>query len=146
MASCRAAVDPVRVQPPTWLSASNQTSTDSAVTRLSTIWREMMADSLGVKSNPNSIFGVASASDIRRVAAASGFWFQWNSSAQQYDHPSVVEAVDRGRVIRLLVGANVPSASLKEVVQELRGKFVASCARAGKVGLRCLEYDPNRGG
>jgi protein SCO1/2 len=107
---------------------------------------EMMADSLGVKSDRNWIFGIASVSDITRVATASGFWFQWDSSAQQYDHPSVVVAVDRGKVIRLLVGVNVPSASLREVIQELRGRFVASYVLAGKVVFRCFEYDPYRGG
>jgi hypothetical protein len=105
----------------------------------------MMADTLGVKSDPNWIFGVASASDIRRLAAASGFWFQWDPSIQQYDHPSVVVAIDRGRVLRMLGGANVPDASLREVVQELRGKFVASYALTGKVAFRCFEYDPNSG-
>jgi cytochrome oxidase Cu insertion factor (SCO1/SenC/PrrC family) len=107
---------------------------------------ETMAESLGLKSDPNWIFGVSSASDIQRVAAASGFWFQWDPSVQQYDHPSVVEAVDRGRMVRLLAGASVPSASLREVIEELRGRFVASYALAGKVAFRCFEYDPSRGG
>ena len=106
---------------------------------------DMMADSIGVKSDPNWIFGVASDTDIRRLAAAGGFWFQWDPSIRQYDHPSVVVAIDRGRVLRMLVGANVPDASLREVVQELHGKFVASYALTGKVAFRCFEYDPNSG-
>lgn len=106
---------------------------------------DVMANDLDVKSDPNWIFAVASASDIRRLAAASGFWFQWDQSVQQYDHPSVVVAVDRGRVVRMLAGASVPDASLREVVQELRGKFVASYALSGKVAFRCFEYDPNSG-
>jgi protein SCO1 len=106
---------------------------------------DAMANDLGVKSDPGWIFGVASPSDIKRLAAASGFWFQWDPSIQQYDHPSVLVAVDRGKVVRMLAGANVPSASLREVAQELRGKFVASYALAGKVAFRCFEYDPNRG-
>jgi protein SCO1 len=105
---------------------------------------DMMAESLGVKSDSAWIFGVASPSDIRRLAAAVGFWFYWDPSLQQYDHPSLVIAVDRGRVVRMLDGAQVPSASLREVAQELRGKFVSSYALAGKVAFRCFEYDPNR--
>jgi protein SCO1 len=105
----------------------------------------MLAQEIGVKSDPNWIFGIASPVDIRRVAAASGFWFQWDAANQQYDHPSVVVAVDRGRVIRMLAGASVPDASLREVVQELGGQFVASYALAGKVAFRCFEYDPNSG-
>ena len=106
---------------------------------------ERMAESLGVKSDPAWIFGVASPSDIRRLAAAVGFWFSWDPLLQQYDHPSLVIAIDRGRVVRMLAGAEVPSASLREVRQELRGKFVSSYALAGKVAFRCFEYDPNRG-
>jgi len=106
---------------------------------------QIMADSIGVKSDPGWTFGITSPADIRRLAAASGFWFQWDSSIQQYDHPSLVVAIDRGRVIRMLAGATVPATSLREVVQELRGKFVASYAMAGKVAFRCFEYDPQSG-
>jgi hypothetical protein len=48
-------------------------------------------------------------------------------------------------VVRILAGTNIPSASLKEVTQELRGKFVAPYALAGMVAFRWFEYDPNRG-
>ncbi|HKV81545.1 MAG TPA: SCO family protein [Candidatus Sulfotelmatobacter sp.] len=106
---------------------------------------KMMAESLGVKSNPDWIFGVASPSDIRKVSAATGFWFQWDRPLEQYDHPAVVVAIDRGRVVRMLAGATVPPASLSEIVQELRGKFVASYVLPGKVAFRCFEYDPNSG-
>jgi protein SCO1 len=107
---------------------------------------DMLATTLGVKHTPGWILGVASWSDIKRLAAASGFWFQWNPAIQQYDHPSVLLAVDRGRIVRMLAGTNVPSGSLKEVTQELRGKFVASYALSGRVAFRCFEYDPDRGG
>jgi protein SCO1 len=104
-----------------------------------------MATELGLNLDPDWVFGVASPSDIRRLATATGFWFQWDSSSQQFDHPSLVVAIDRGQLVRMLAGASVPSASLREVVQELRGKFVASYALAGKVAFRCFEYDPNSG-
>ena len=104
-----------------------------------------LADSLDVGSNPGWIFGVAPAAAVRRLATASGFWFAWDPSLQQYDHPSLVVAIDRGRLVRMLAGANVPNASLREVVQELRGKFVASYALTGKVAFRCFEYDPKSG-
>lgn len=45
----------------------------------------------------------------------------------------------------MLAGAEVPSASLREVAQELRGKFVSSYLLAGKVTFRCFEYDPTGG-
>jgi len=106
---------------------------------------EMMAEELGVKSNGNWIFAVASSPDIERLATATGFWFQWDPARQQYDHPSVVVAIDRGKLVRLLAGASLPSTSLRETLQELRGKFVDSYALADKVAFRCFEYDPNSG-
>jgi cytochrome oxidase Cu insertion factor (SCO1/SenC/PrrC family) len=43
---------------------------------------EMMAKELGVKSNRNWIFAVASSPDIERLATATGFWFQWDRAGQ----------------------------------------------------------------
>jgi len=106
---------------------------------------EDMVDELGIESNRDWIFAVASPSDVKRLATATGFWFQWDQSSGQFDHPSLVVAIDRGQLVRMLAGATVPSASLREIVQELRGKFVASYALAGKVAFRCFEYDPNSG-
>jgi protein SCO1/2 len=104
-----------------------------------------MADDLGLKLNSAWIFGIASPSDIRRLAEATGIWFRWDESVQQYDHPAVVVAIEQGRVVRMLAGATVPVAKLSEVIQELRGKFVPSYSLPGKVAFRCFEYDPNSG-
>lgn len=106
---------------------------------------EMIAQEFGVKANENWIFAVASPADIARVAAATGFWFQWDPARQEYDHSSLVVAVDQGKLVRMLAGTTVPSASLRETVQELRGKFVESYALPGKVAFRCFEYDPASG-
>jgi len=106
---------------------------------------QRLASELGLNADPDWTFGVASPSDIRSLAAATGFWFQWDSSTQQFDHASLVVAIDRGQLVRMLAGPSVPAASLREVVQELRGKFVASYALAGKVAFRCFEYDPTSG-
>jgi hypothetical protein len=48
-------------------------------------------------------------------------------------------------VVRMLAGATVPLARLREVIQELRGKFVASYALPAKVAFRCFKYDPSSG-
>jgi protein SCO1 len=106
---------------------------------------EMMAEELGVKSNGNWVFAIASLPDVERLATDIGFWFRWDPARQQYDHPSVVAAIDRGKLVRLLAGTSVPSASLRETVQELRGKFVDSYPLGDKVAFRCFEYDPNSG-
>ncbi len=104
-----------------------------------------MAEDLGLKSNAAWIFGIASPPEIRRLAEATGIWFRWDASVQQYDHPAVVVAIEQGRVVRMLAGATVPVTGLMEVIQELRGKFVASYALPGKVAFRCFEYDPRSG-
>jgi cytochrome oxidase Cu insertion factor (SCO1/SenC/PrrC family) len=100
---------------------------------------------LGVTPDAGWMFGIAQPADIRRLADATGFWFRWDPSVQQYDHPSMVVAVDRGRVVRMLVGATVSGTQLSEVVQELGGKFVPAYALPGKVSFRCFEYDPASG-
>jgi protein SCO1/2 len=106
---------------------------------------DAVRENLGIASNGGWIFGVATPADIRRLAEGVGFWFRWDKRAGQYDHPSMVVAVDRGRVLRMLVGATVSGTQLSEVVQEFRGKFVPSYALPGRIAFRCFEYDPASG-
>jgi protein SCO1 len=106
---------------------------------------EGMSDDLGVRTNAAWVFGTAAPSDVRQLAEATGYWFRWDPRLQQYDHPSVIVAIDRGRVVRLLAGATVHGTQFSEVVQELRGKFVPAYALPGKVAFRCFEYDPRSG-
>jgi protein SCO1 len=106
---------------------------------------EAMATNTGIAPNTGWVFGVAPQADIRRLAEATGFWFQWDQTTEQYDHPSMVVAIDRGRVLRMLVGATVSVTQLREVVQEFGGKFVPAYVLPGKLAFRCFEYDPSTG-
>jgi protein SCO1/2 len=106
---------------------------------------EAMGEDAGIRSNTGWVFGIAPPSDIRRLAAATGFWFRWDQRAEQYDHPSMVVAIDRGRVLRMLVGASVSGTQLSEIVQEFEGKFVPAYALPGQLAFRCFEYDPTSG-
>jgi protein SCO1/2 len=106
---------------------------------------DTLATHLGVQSNPDWMFGVASPSDVRLLAEAIGFWFRWDCTTKQYDHPGILAAVDRGRIIRMRAGVPVPSSYIAEVLQELQGKFVASYPLPGKVAFRCFQYDAARG-
>ena len=54
----------------------------------------------------------------------------------------MVVAIDRGRVLRMLVGATVSVTQLREIVQEFGGKFVPAYVLPGKLAFRCFEYDP----
>ena len=106
---------------------------------------EAMAEDAGIAPNSGWVFGIAPPSDIRRLAEATGFWFRWEPSTEQYDHPSMVVAIDRGRVMRMLVGATVSGTQVSEIVQEFGGKFVPAYALPGKLAFRCFEYDPSSG-
>jgi hypothetical protein len=83
---------------------------------------------------------------LRRLSGvpseATGFWSKWDSLTKQYDHPGVLVAVDRGWIIRMRASAPVPPVYISEVLQELRGKFVASYPLPGRVAFRCFQYDP----
>ena len=58
----------------------------------------------GLDNDPTWTFGVAADDDVRQLAAAAGFWYEWDDSRQQFDHPAMLAAVRDGRLIRLLVG------------------------------------------
>ena len=90
-------------------------------------------------------FAVAAPNDVRRLADAVGFWYDWDESRQQFDHPAMLAAARGGRVIRLLVGATVPSARLDELTREASGEFVASYPLPGGPTFRCVQYDPRTG-
>jgi cytochrome oxidase Cu insertion factor (SCO1/SenC/PrrC family) len=100
---------------------------------------------LGVAGRDGWFVGVADPADIERLSRALGFWFAWDESRQQFDHPAMLAGIRNGRVARLLVGGTMTSARLAEVVRESRGQFVASYPLPGAVRWRCFEYDPATG-
>jgi len=104
-----------------------------------------LADRLGLQARPGWTFGVASGPGVERLAGAVGFWFQRDEVTGQFDHPALLVAVDRGRVVRLMVGGAVEPPRLFEVVRELRGEFVAAYPLPGRVLFRCFQYDPRSG-
>jgi protein SCO1 len=90
-------------------------------------------------------FAVGSSDDLPALMNAMGFWSRWDEPRQQFDHPALVVALKHGRVVRMLVGGDVPAVRLQEVVRELRGDFVGAYPLPGKVLVRCFQYDPARG-
>jgi tetratricopeptide (TPR) repeat protein len=87
---------------------------------------ESTAAHLAVAGRKEWLVGVADPVDIERLSRALGFWFAWDESRQQFDHPAMLAGIRNGRVARLLVGPAMTSARLAEVVRESRGQFVAS--------------------
>jgi len=86
-------------------------------------------------------FAALSTNDIQRLASAVGFWYRWDDTRQQFDHPAMLVAIDRGRVARLLVGGEVSSVRLQEALDQLQGKLVFIYPLPGKVMFRCFDYD-----
>ena len=91
------------------------------------------------------VFAVAERDEVRRLAEATGFWWEWDQARQQFDHPAMIAAVRDGRLVRLLVGGSITSARLDELVREALGGFVASYPLPGRVRFRCVEFDPATG-
>jgi protein SCO1 len=100
----------------------------------------------GLESSPGWTFGVTSPAEARRLARSIGVWTRWDPARRQIDHPALVAAIDRGRLVRLLVGGTVPPRRLREVVWELRHQFVPTYPLPSeKVLFRCFGYDAEKG-
>ena len=99
----------------------------------------------GLDRGDNWTFAVADPDDIRRLADAIGFWWQWDEGRQQFDHPALLAGVRDGRLVRLYVGGTIASGRLDELVREISGEFVRSYPLPGRVAFRCVQWDPATG-
>jgi cytochrome oxidase Cu insertion factor (SCO1/SenC/PrrC family) len=106
---------------------------------------EELAARLGLREVADWTFAVAAEGDVRRLGDTFGFWYSWDADRGQFDHPGMLVALDRGRVVRLLLGPQVESARLQEVVRELRGDFVPAYPQPGRVLFRCFQYRADTG-
>ena len=103
------------------------------------------AEALGLEQSAAWTFAVAQPQDVQRVAQALDFWFRLDPATGQYDHPNLLAAVDRGRVVRALLGYPISHERLRELVSELRGRFVPYYQLPGQSWLRCFDYDGRTG-
>jgi protein SCO1 len=106
---------------------------------------DAFARHLGADRDPNWTFAIASPPDVQRLADATGFWFDWDESRQQFDHPAMIAAARDGRLVRLLVGGVVSSGRLDALMREAFGEFVPSYPLPGGVRFRCVQFDPGTG-
>ncbi len=90
-------------------------------------------------------FAVGDPKDIRLLAEATGFWWTWDESRQQFDHSAMLAGIREGRLVRILVGGAITSVRLDELVREVSGKFVRSYPLPGRVPFRCVRYDAATG-
>jgi cytochrome oxidase Cu insertion factor (SCO1/SenC/PrrC family) len=105
----------------------------------------MLAHHLGAEARSDWTFAIAAIEDVRRLAEATGFWYDWDPTRQQFDHPAMIVASRNGRLVRLLVGGLVSSGRLEYLVREAFGEFVPSYPLPGRVRFRCVQFDATTG-
>jgi len=103
------------------------------------------AEALGLDHDTNWMFAVGRREEVRRLADALGFWFRRDSATGQYEHPTLLAAIDHGRIVRALYGYPISRERFRELVWELRGDFVPYYELPGRSSLRCFEYDRRTG-
>jgi protein SCO1 len=116
-----------------WRTADRSASRRSSVHRLvvsfdprdTTADMAALARHLGAEE-PDWTFAIAERDDVQRLAEATGFWYDWDPSRQQFDHPAMLAAARDGRLVRLLVGGSVTPRRLDDLVREASGEFVPS--------------------
>jgi cytochrome oxidase Cu insertion factor (SCO1/SenC/PrrC family) len=104
-----------------------------------------LARHLALQENDDWTFAVSDPNDVRRLAGAIGFWWDWDESRQQFDHPAMLAGIRESRLVRLLVGGLVSSARLDELVREVSGEFIRSYPLPGRVPFRCVQFDAATG-
>jgi cytochrome oxidase Cu insertion factor (SCO1/SenC/PrrC family) len=104
-----------------------------------------LAGHVGASNDPNWTFAIAAPEDVTTRAEATGFWYEWDESRQQFDHPAMLAGIRDGRLVRLLVGGSITPVRLGELVREVSGEFVASYPLPGRVRFRCVQFDAATG-
>ena len=101
----------------------------------------MLAHHLDVEPGEEWTFAIAAPGEVRRLAEATGFWYEWDRNLNQFDHPAMIVGIRKGRLVRLLVGGSVTSARLDELVREVSGVFVPSYPLPSRARFRCVQFD-----
>jgi cytochrome oxidase Cu insertion factor (SCO1/SenC/PrrC family) len=136
-----------------WRSADRSVSQPAAIHRLvisfdprdSVDDMRALAGHVGASNDPDWTFAIAAPDDVRRLAEATGFWYEWDAARQQFDHPAVLAGIRDRRLVRLLAGGSISSGRLDDLVREVSGEFVASYPLPGRVRFRCVQFDPATG-
>ena len=100
---------------------------------------------LALHESDNWTLAVGDPHEVRRLAEAIGFWWDWDDNRQQFDHPAMLAGIREGRLVRLLVGGSVNSARLDELTREVSGEFVRSYPLPGRILFRCVQFDAATG-
>ncbi|MCC7405253.1 MAG: SCO family protein [Bdellovibrionales bacterium] len=108
---------------------------------------QQSAATFKLDQSPDWHFAVADAASIAKIADTIGFWFKKIPTDQeQFDHPSMIAAIRDGKIVRVLVGTEIPHARMRDLIYEVKGVFVPFLAVPGKDTIfRCFKIDPKTG-
>lgn len=126
-------------------------NTDYRVLALSIDETDTVADlhaqaaALGLLQAEGWSFAVADPQAISDITAALDFRYRFDPERRQFNHPALVAALDRGRVLRILQDTSTGVAPYRDLLRELRGTFVPFYRLAGGIPLRCFTFDPRTG-
>jgi len=105
--------------------------------------RARMKD-LGIDSDKGWYFGIASPEDISAITDRIDFWYRYDPTRKQFDHPSKIAAIKDGKILRVLMGTTIPPLRFNEIVLDVSGKFIPFYTQPGKNDfLSCFQVDPN---
>lgn len=94
---------------------------------------------------PGWTFAMSSREDVARLADALEFRYRYDPTTSQYDHTSLLVGIDKGKVVRALLGTPEGNARFRELVWELRGRFLPTYRVPGRTLLGCVTFDPVSG-
>lgn len=103
------------------------------------------AQAIGVLGSADWSFAIAERATVAQVAQAVDFWYRRDPVSGQFDHPALVVALDRGRVVRAMLGGPGSPDRFRELVWELRGAFIPSYRIPGQTPFSCVAFDPRSG-
>jgi len=86
-------------------------------------------------------FLTGSEAEVRRLADAVGFRYNYDADTGQYAHPAVLNLISpKGTITRYLYGATFPAKDLRMAILEAGEGKVGSTLE--KIILSCFKYDP----
>jgi len=103
------------------------------------------AQILGLVDAAHWSFATASRQDVAQLAARLDYKYRLDPRTQEFDHDSLLVGIDGGRVVRALLGTPGATQRLRELIWEMRGRFVSIYRVPGRTLLSCLSFDPQSG-
>ncbi|MFN4182503.1 MAG: hypothetical protein ACK4G3_04790, partial [bacterium] len=103
-------------------------------------------NSFGFSDKKDVIFGIFHSSDKEFFLRTIGFDYKRIQGTTQYDHPGVIYALYKGRIMRILYGSSFGGKELDRMVKNALGEWEISYALPDpKIPYRCYGYNLSNG-